>query len=427
MSGKCKHVPSGPSERYDKSQDLLSWMEVHRVQFGNIYRASIHGSNVYVVSEPEYVQHILRRNWQNYRKGLEVKRVSLLLGPGLISSEGEFWKTQRRMLQPAFHHKVISALNGIIIEANAALLRKWEQSAKYNRSVNVTHDVSLMVLELVLTSIFGEDYQHVVPHFSILTEETARDLQFAQRFRSLRKVVAQVAAQRRAANRTCTDFLGLLMEARDRGSGNVMPDAQLVTEIMTLIVAGHETTALTLNWTWYLLSKNPNVEERLSHELSRVNADGFPELTASSPPNYVNQVLDEALRLYPPVWLITRKALNDDYLGDYFVPAGTEVYFSPYIIQRHPDHWRDPDCFNPDRFDPSQLEVGHALAMHPFSAGPRNCIGEALARLEMQVHLVMLTKRLRLFCEDEAPLDLDLGVNLRSKRDFIMTPEIKVN
>ena len=426
MTVISRKLPLGPSEQYDTSQELLNWLEIHRVKFGDIYKASIYGSDVYVVSDPEYVQHILRRNWQNYRKGLAVKRVSLLLGPGLISSEGEFWKNQRRMIQPAFHSKVILGLTKVIVDVNAALLKKWEKSAKCEEHINVTHDISFMVLKLVLTSIFGEDYQRVASHFSILAEETARDLQFAQKFRALRKVITQVAAQRRIENRTCADFLGLLMEARDRDSGQFMPDNQLVTEIMTLIVAGHETTALTLNWTWYLLSQNPSVEEKLSSELGRLRADEFPELAGPIRFDYVDKVLNEALRLYPPVWLITRKALSDDYLGDYFVPAGTEVYFSPYIIQRHPDLWTAPDCFDPDRFDSNQSKVRHTLAMHPFSAGPRNCIGENLARVEMQIHLIMIARRLRLRCADEKPVDLDLGVNLRSKRDFIMTPEIKV-
>jgi cytochrome P450 len=425
MVTENRQIPSGPSEPYDEARSLLTWMDDNRTRYGDIYRASIYGSNVFVVSNPRYIQHILRTNWQNYRKGLAIKRVELLLGRGLISSEGEFWKSQRRLIQPAFHADVIAGLMSVITQANAGLLAKWERAALNQASVNVTHDLSLMILELVLTAIFGEDHQEVAPAFSILAEESARDLQFAQTFRPLRKVVAQVVTRRRAANRSSMDLLGMLMAARDRDTGQVMQEGQLVTEIMTLIVAGHETTALTLNWIWYLLSRNPAAEARLSRELAIARGDQSPPRAGGRRVTYISHIIDEALRLYPPVWLMSRKALNDDHFDEYFIPARTEIYFSPYIVQRHPDLWEAPERFDPDRFDPNRSKDRHNLAAHPFGAGPRNCIGENLARLEMELHLIMFAKKLRLRRMDETPLEFDLGVNLRSKHDFIMAPEIK--
>ncbi len=217
----------------------------------------------------------------------------------------------------------------------------------------------------------------------------------------------------------------MLMEARDRDTGQAMPDRQLVSEIMTLVVAGHETTASTLNWTWYLLSQNSEVEERLSEELNCLPRSECPEMGDLPKFTYTRQILEEALRLYPPGWLMTRKALKDDRLGEYFVPAGTEIYISPYLIQRHPALWEDPDHFNPDRFDPEQSRDRHALTILPFSAGPRKCIGDIFARVEMQIHLMTIAKQLRLRYAETRPPEFDTGVNLRSKYDFIMTPEIK--
>ena len=360
MTAALKLIPPGPSGKYESSQDLLNWLAGHFARFGDIYKASIYGTDVYVVSDPRYADYVLRENWQNYKKGQAIKRVGLLLGNGLMVSEGEFWKNQRRMIQPAFHQEAIAALITIITTANVALLRKWERAAQEQASVNVTRDVSLMILDVVLVSIFGDDYEEVAPHFTILSDETARDLQFAQAFRAQGNLVGQVVAKRRNANRTCTDILGMLMEARDRDTGQTMPDRQLVSEIMTLVVAGHETTASTLNWTWYLLSQNPEVERKTVEKSSIVcpvsessEIGDLPKFT------YTRQVLEEALRLYPPGWLMTRKALKDDQLGDYFVPAGTEIYISPYLIQRHPALWEDPDRFNPDRFDPEQARDRH--------------------------------------------------------------------
>src|SRR6202049_1423828 len=425
MTTRRRRIPPGPADKYNTSQDLLSWMSDQFKRFGDIYKASVYGTNVYVVSDPQSANYILRKNWQNYKKGQDIKRVGLLLGNGLMVSEGEFWKSQRRMIQPAFHHKAIGALNNVITTANVRLLKKWEQAACEKASVNVTRDISLMVLNTVLISIFGDDYEQVAPHFSVLSDDSARNLQFAQAFRSLGKMVVQVAAQRRKENRTSPDILGMLMEARDRESGQVMPDRQLVSEIMTLIVAGHETTASTLNWTWYLLSQNSEVEEKLSRELSNLLGSEIPELGDLPKFTYTRQIIDEALRLYPPGWLMTRKALKDDQLGDYFVPAGTEIYISPYFIQRHPGLWEAPDLFNPDRFEADQSRDRQALTMLPFSAGPRKCIGELFARIEMQIHLMTIAKHLRLRCVGGKPPEIDAGVNLRSKHDFIMTPEIK--
>jgi len=418
-------IPPGPAEKYCVTQGLSSWMGDQFERFGDIYQASIYGISVYVVRDPRYAQHVLRDNWQNYSKGQAIKRVALLLGNGLMVSEGELWKTQRRMIQPAFHRKTIGALTEVIRTSNVALLRRWEQAAHKKVSVNVTRDVSFVALEVVLVSVFGADYERVAPHFKILTEESARNLNFAQAFRSLGKIVLQLVAQRQEGKMVSNDILGMLMEARDQKTSQAMPDRQLVNEVATLIVAGHETTASTLNWTWYLLSQHPEVEEKLSSELNNLLGSQIPGLDDLPKFAYTRQVIDEALRLYPAGWLMTRRALKDDHLGDYFVPAGTEIYISPYFIHRHHNLWEDPDRFNPDRFGPNHSRDRHLLAMLPFSAGPRNCIGELFARVEMQIHLMTIAKQLRLRFVEKNPPELDFGVNLRSKHDFMMNPEIR--
>jgi cytochrome P450 len=421
----CLHViPPGPSEKYNASQDILSWMMDNFRQFGDIYKASLYGTDAYVVSDPGFVDHILRANWQSYRKGQANKRVGFLLGNGLMVSEGEVWKTQRRMIQPAFHQEALGAITTLILKCNDSLLTKWKDAARNHDNVNVTRDVSLMVLEVVLRSIFGDDYEAIAEPFGVLSGESARNLQFAQTFRPLGDIVLRLVAERRQNSRMCTDILGMLMETRDRTSGNGMSDRQLVSEIMTLIVAGHETTASVLNWTWFLLSQHAEVEEKLADEL-KDSADTAYSLEDLARFPYARQILEEAMRLYPPGWLMTRRALKDDRLGDFFVPAGTEIYISPYLIQRNPALWDDPDHFNPDRFEPDQSRHRHPMAMLPFSAGPRKCIGELFARIEMQFHLILIAKQIRLRCADAPTIELEAGVNLRNKHDFIMTPELQ--
>jgi cytochrome P450 len=426
MTTNQHRVPPGPVERYSSAEDLFRWMNENFVRYGDIYKASVFGSDVYVISAPEYCERVLRWNWQNYpRKGQVVKRIALLLGNGLIASNGEFWASQRRMIQPAFSKNSIGGLINIIMDINAELLDKWKLAAKRRETVNVTHDISFMVLKVTLIAVFGDDYATVAPHFNILAEESARNFGFAQAFRPLGKIVSQIAKKRRRDDITTTDFLGRMMQARDRERGEPMPDAQLAREVLTLVVAGHETTAGLLNWLWYLLSRHAEVQTKLSVELDRLPWGEVPAMDTLPKYTYTRQVIDEALRLYPPLWLMTRKALNDDQLGEFFVPAGTEIYISPYLIHRSPDLWEAPDRFDPDRMSPDNELDRHELALCPFGAGPRNCIGELFARVEIQIHLMKFAKELRLRYDQENLPEIATGMNLLSKRDFIMLPEIR--
>lgn len=388
-------APPGPLGEHWSSQDLLDWMGVQFKSYGDTFQASVCGTSVYATRNLDFAHHVLVSNWQNYVKGRFIKRVAFLLGNGLMVSEGALWKRQRRMIQPAFHPQSIAALTEMIVRVNAALLEKWRSAARAGAGVNVTRDVSAMALEVVLRSIFGTDYEAVCCHFNLLSEEPARDFAFAQAFRGLRKLILQVADRRRRGSTTAhSDFLSLLMHARDSHDSESMQDRQIANEVLTLIVAGHETTASTLNWTWYLLSQHPEAEAQLAQELGHLT--GLPNLDDLPRFPYSRQIIDESMRLYPAGWLMTRKALHDDQLGGYFVPVGTEIYIAPYFIQRHPAIWPDPDRFDPSRFDPDLARDRHRLATIPFSSGPRNCIGERFARLEMQLHLLIIARRHRL-------------------------------
>jgi enediyne biosynthesis protein E7 len=418
--------PPGPTYEYDPTEDLLLWMSKNFARYGDIYKASVFGRDVYVVSNPEFCEHILRWNWRNYaRSGQVVKRISLLLGNGLIASNGEFWASQRRMIQPAFTKSSIGGLTTLIANANAELLEAWKRAARAREMVNVTTDVSRMVLKVTLAAIFGDDYAAVATHFGILAEQSERDLEFAQIFRHMSKVIRDIAVRRRGDSAVAKDFLGSMMQARSRESGVPMSDGQLATEAMTLIVAGHETTASILNWIWCLLSRHPKVQTKLGAELDRMPWQGAPTMEELPRYAYTRRIIDEALRMYPPLWLMTRKALADDRLGRFFVPAGTEVYISPYLIQHSPTLWEVPENFDPDRMGRGRASDRHELALCPFGAGPRNCIGEFLARAEIQIHLMMIARELRFRSDHAKPPEVTTGINLLSKHDFIMQPEFR--
>lgn len=416
-------MPSGPSAPFDPNDDLLGWMQSNLAQYGDVYRASIHGSLVYVINSPELAEQVLLKRWQNYlRKGQTVNRIAMSLGNGLISSNGKPWATHRRMMQPAFTREAVNALFDVFERPNIALREKWKQAAQHGETINVTRDVSETVLEVTLRSIFGQDYERIAADFALIADPS-RDLGFAKTCSTLTSMIRRIVEERRSIGNGSRDILGMMMQARDRESGLPMRDMELAREALTLVIAGHETTASVLNWMWYLLCRHADMQERVAAEILQVPAeqDSLPEALARL--DYGTKVIEEALRSYPPLWLMTRKAVKEDRLGEHYVPAGTEIYISPFLLQRNPHLWPRPDQFDPDRFNGEEPHGGHRLSMCPFGAGPRNCIGEIFARVEMQIHLITIARELRLRHDHTGHAEYVAGVNLLSKHDFIMRPE----
>jgi cytochrome P450 len=416
--------PPAAPEPCHAGLNILTWMERQFSHLGDIYQARLDGVNAYVVRAPHAAEYVLRTNWQNYAKGRTIKRIEMLLGNGLMTSEGELWKRQRRMIQPAFHRDSLAALAEIISSANAALIDRWLLAASRRESVDLGDDVSRLTLEITLRSMFSRDYDRVRPHFELLVDESARNVAFAEAFRESGRAIGELVEKRRKQKSVFADMLHYLMMARDPDTGQAMPDRQLVNEVKTLIVASHETTASTLQWLWYLLSQHRDVEDRLVQEL-RPLGSGSPTMDGLAKYPYARHVIDEVMRLYPAGWLVTRRALADDQLADCFVPAGTEVYLPIYFIQRHPSLWAEAEVFEPSRHEAERASPLHRLALMPFSAGPRNCIGEHLARAEIQIHLMLVTRRLGLRYAGTEPPGLDVGVNLRPKVSLHMTPWVR--
>ncbi len=398
-------------------------------RYGDTFRlASQSRSNdSLVILNADDIRRVLQTHRSNYIKGIGIERVRVLLGNGLMASEGELWTRQRRLVQPAFHSQVIRSFTALMHRANVDLIERWSGHAARGEPVNLTRDLSELALTIVLRALFGTDLDRLIDAqggnpFDLLTSETRRDLPFAAKFRALTHHVLTMIAARRQEQRIEMDLLSTLMEVRDRDSGDAMPDRALLDELMTLIVAGHETTASALNWTWYLLSQNPKVEARLQAAIAAPaqasGSESGEEPSGTHP--YVEQVLQEALRLYPPGWLFTRRALGDDVLGGFHVPAGTDVFICPYLLHRQSAHWEQPEAFDPRRFEPAAVDARHRFAYLPFSAGPRYCIGATFAMAEMTMHLAMVADRFCLQYEGTVPPAAEFQVNLRSRHDLYM-------
>ncbi len=379
-----------------------------------------------VVNHPDLVGHVLAKNYKNYRKGPGVDQVRMLLGNGIIVSDGDFWLDHRRMIQPAFHKDVLRGLEPVFAASIGRLLAEWEEAADAGRPVNLTQDVSDLSLEVISRTLFGADLDWMVEEtgenpFAFLSEERARDLSTVVRFRALTKLIQRVIDGRREGAERL-DMISLMMASRHPRTGEPMPDRELIDEITTLIVAGHETTASALNWLWYLVSQNPEIERRLHEEVDAL-AEERPGFSALSGLGLARRAARETLRLYPPVWLFTRTAIGSDRLGEVEVDPGTHIFLSPYFLHRRLEEWRDSECFDPSRFEPEAEAERHRFAYIPFSAGPRRCIGDEMSLIEMQLVVGWVARKLRLRYLGPVPPAITPAINLRSREHLHFAAE----
>jgi cytochrome P450 len=367
---------------------------------------------------------VLLSNHRNYTKGEGMDRVKILLGNGIMTSEGDFWRRQRRMMQPCFHRRVIDRFSGLIHEVNEQFAERWAAQSLRGEPVNITDDVSELTLQIVLRSIFSHDLERLERQlganpFEVVAKEQNRDLKFAFRFRSLTKLVAELIERRRREPEEQFDFLSMLMAARDRDNVTAMSDKEMIDEVLTLIVAGHETTAAALTWSWYLIGQHRDAAAQLEAEADRTSGETLG-LDAAESLAFTHQVLQEALRLYPPGWLFTRRTVQADELGGFAVPARTDVFISPYTLHRHPAFWSDAEEFRPERFAGVDAKERHRFAYIPFSVGPRHCIGENMAMFEMLVHVNRMMRRFRLARLGNEPIELEAQINLRPRSNLMM-------
>jgi cytochrome P450 len=386
--------PPGPDQPVTLGLDAETLARLQSLQreYGDVVSLNqANGRLAYFVNDAVEVRKILTRRHARYEKGPGFERVKMLLGNGLIVSDGDVWRRSRTMIQPAFSRQNVHRLMAVMVECCDRRALRWADVAARGQTLNITEETCDFALELILISTFGDDYEsRIVTQgenpFVFLSRDSTRDLSVVMKVRHLR---------------------------------------ELLDELMTLIVAGFETSANTLNWVWYLIAKHPGVEARLIDEAQRV----VPNVSAVTAENlgameYTQQVLEEVLRLYPPVWLLTRRSLTDDDLKDFDVPAGTDIYLAPFVLHRTDNYWTEPDKFDPERLLPSDRPKKNR-PFSPFSLGPRRCLGEFFSFLEMKVHLGLLLPLFRMSLVEGAEPELELAINLRVADDIHVRPEIR--
>jgi cytochrome P450 len=388
-------------------------------RYGDVFRYQLGPLVFHQVAHPDHVKHVLLDNQKNYPRSWYYGRTKVVVGEGLVTTEGAPWRRLRRMVQPAFHHQRVAALAGVMTEATGAMLGRWRDHASQRggEPLDVAAELIALTLRVVGRALLGVDLggeadrlgpaittaleyaDHRVNDLLLLPTAvpTPRNLRFRRARRTLDTLVFDILARRRRAGEDGThDLLSMLLAARDEETGEGLTDRELRDQLLTFIGAGHETTAVALAWTLYLLDRHPEADARVRAEVAEA-LDGRTPTAADLPRlAYTRRVIEESLRLYPPVYGLVRDALHADEIGGFHIPARSMIILSPYVTHHHPGVWPDPERFDPDRFLPERSAGRPRFAWFPFLGGPHQCIGQEFALMEATLVVAMIAQSFRL-------------------------------
>ena len=378
--------------------------------FGNVVQFQFGPLTYILLNDLDAVKHVLVDNPKNYTKSRSYKGIKLLLGQGLLTSEGDFWRRQRKLAQPAFHRDKLAGFVETMARATESMLVRWEESAA--PTMDVHEEMMRLTLRIVGLTLFstnldenadavGKALAIALPYANNYATAllplppwvpTVANLRFRRAKTTLNDMVFGLIAKRRTMETKPNDLLSMLMDVKD-DAGEGMNDQQLRDEAMTMVLAGHETTANALAWTWYLLSKHPEAARRVEREVREVLGERAPTLDDLSKLSYTRMVIEESMRLYPPAWAFERQAIEDDVVAGFGVPKGTLVGICPFTLHRKSECWENPEGFDPERFTPERAAARPRYSYLPFGGGPRFCIGSAFAMMELQIVVAMVAQK----------------------------------
>jgi cytochrome P450 len=424
------HYPPGPegdSWVAAFEQDRLNmFMDAQRT-YGNLVHFPVGKKrHLYLVTEPEYVEYVLVDHPEQFGRGIMFKRrAGKMVGGGLLTSEGEINKRNRRLMQPAFHHSRIGYYAQMMIQETLNTIERWQPADP----VDIHAEMVDLTMRIVAQTLFGTDVSEtalqigraITEGIMYLNDEKLPEPTAA--FEALDRLVADMIAQRRADGEDRGDLLSMLLMAHDE-DGSGMSDKQIRDEVVTLFIAGHETSANALAWAWYLLSQSPDVAGKLAHELDTVLAGRCPAPQDRLP--YTDMVIKEVLRLYSPIWNQTREVLEDVQLGEYSIAKGSTIVISPFIMHHDPQNFDDPECFDPERFAEGRERQIKRGAYIPFSVGPRVCIGQSFAVMELRLILAIIAQRYRLILAPDQDIEIEPFIALRPRFGMMMIPDLRV-
>ena len=405
--------------------------------YGDIVSYRMGGEHLFLVNDWQHIREILVTNNRNFTKSRGLERSKRLLGRGLLTSEGAFHLRHRRLMQPAFHRERIAGYGQTMVEYADRMRNAWTDGA----TLDLAREMNRLTLSIVGKTLFDADVESraaevgdaltgviesfwmmMLPLADVLERLPVPRMRRARIARArLDAIIYGMIAERRASGRDHGDLLSMLLSAQDEDDGGVMTDQQVRDEAMTIFLAGHETTANAMTWTWYLLGGAPDVEAKVHEEIDRVLKGRLPATEDLRLLPYVERVVTESMRLYPPAWIIGRRAIADYPLGPYIAPAQSILIMSPYIIQRDPRYYSEPERFNPDRWTPEFRAALPKFVYFPFGGGPRQCIGESFAWMELVLLVATIAQRWQLRLVPGHPVVPQPLVTLRAKHGMKMT------
>ncbi|MDX1615313.1 MAG: cytochrome P450 [Candidatus Promineifilaceae bacterium] len=442
--GPKGHWLSGTISKW--RDEPLAYMQQVTDRYGSALRIRyLPGLYGYLFCHPEHNIRVLLDNNRNYTKMPNPSFLTLqpLLGNGLLTNDGDDWLAQRRLIQPIFHRRRIAHFGEVMRTLSEQMLARWRRQLVDGQvKLDIDQEMTRLTLEIVGLTLFGTELSDLTETigsvFTQVNEELAdwTTVPFGwlllrypivpdarrtrRRIGRLEQVVDQIIRRRRSEPVAGTDLLSMLMEAEDQDSGSRMTDRQLRDEVMTLLLAGHETTANALGWTFYLLAKHPAATIRLKAELKQVLNGRLPTVRDLPALPYTAMVLKESMRLYPPAYMIARWSMNEDLVGGYRVKGGSGVNLSPYLTHRLPEFWPDPERFVPDRFTEEAEAQRPRFAYIPFGGGPRQCIGNDFAMTEATLILAMVAQSFELELIDDRSVEIEPLITLRPKNGLPM-------
>jgi len=426
----------------DPLATLLAW----RARYGDVVAMRLFGLHGMLVAHPDGVRHVVQERHTIYTKqNTDYRLLARVLGKGLVTNDGESWRQQRRLIQPAFHKQRIEGFASLMTREAGRSAERLAAAAAHGQVVDIVAEARRTTLDIVVEALFGltagDDAARIAATFThlneLITEQftsvlgrapwipTRGNLALRRGKRAMDAMVDEIIARRRRAGSGGDDLLGMLLAARDDETGAGMADDQLRDEVTTLLVAGHETTAMALGWTVYLLARHRDQAERVAAEAHAVHGGRPAGLADLEALECMRRVVEESMRLYPPAWVVTRTPSEDDEIDGYRVPKGALVFISPWVTQRHPDYWPEPERFDPDRFAPQAVAQRPRLAHFPFLAGPRMCIGHAFATMELRIILSTWLERFVLPLAEDREIEPEPLVTLRPRGGVPVRPQLR--
>ena len=389
----------------------IRFLERMAAVYGELVQVRMGPQDIYLLNHPDYIRDLLVTHNDRFVKSRILQRAKTLIGEGLLTSEGKFHLRQRRLSQPAFHRDRLVGYSSVMADL-ASDARDHIQPGE----INMDRDMMRLTLAIVAKTLFNADVKadagaiaraltDVVESFDIMMLPFSEYLEripflpFSRKLinarRTLDAIIYRFITERRESGRDEGDLLSMLLMAQDEDDGSTMTDQQVRDEALTLFLAGHETTANALTWTWYLLSQHPEVEARMHAEIDGVLEDRLPGFNDYPSLPYTEMVFAESMRLYPPAWSVGRRSIVKHEVGGYEIPAGAIFVASQWVMHRNPKYWPDPGRFDPERFRPEAKEGRHKFVYFPFGGGPRVCIGERFAWLEGVLILATMARKWR--------------------------------